>query len=66
MSEPAPFIEVPPINWPRVKAVAFYTLVTFALAMLAAWGTSETISWVQAFKAASAAAAGYAGGRMQR
>jgi hypothetical protein len=50
----------------KVKAVVFYTACTFLVTLLAAWGSSQEISWLQALKAASLAAAGYAGGKLHR
>jgi hypothetical protein len=57
---------VPGIDWGKVKIVLFFTAATFLVTLLAAWGSSDNISWAQAMKAASLAAAGYAGGKFHR
>lgn len=67
MSEPIkPTDDIKPIDWQKVRTVLFYTACIFAVTLLTAWGSADNISWVQACKAASLAAAGYAGGKIHR
>lgn len=66
VAPPAEAGDVPAVNWSRVQAIAFYASVIFLITVFTAWGGSESVSWVQAFKAGACAAAGYVGGFVHR
>jgi hypothetical protein len=54
------------VDWQRVRVVTFYAVVTGLITLLAAWGSSDTVSWIPALKAAAVAAAGYVAGKLHR